>query len=254
MSALALPTFALLALVAAGCDSRALVVGEGPSPTSLGGGARTNAQRCPDSAAARASDAECWPTRHVGRWRGFVTGDARYRHVLPEPFEFPSAEVSLEIEPPGTGTILFASAASWCSGDAGVSTPGGGADGGVSDAGGGACSSAPADTTRAHPGLVLDQRYALDDLSMSGSAEEQRKQDPAMTFSLLIAAPWRDYCSNVTTDEDAAPCRCDADGCTISSEALLVSLSLSRDGQALRGSIVSSSDLALVAGLELVRQ
>ena len=70
---------------------------------------------------------------------------------------------------------------------------------------------------------------------------------------LLIAEPWRDWCSAQTLASSDMPCRCSAEGYSPSPEVLLGSLSLSRDGQALRGTLGSSADPALVAGLELIR-
>jgi hypothetical protein len=259
----------LLALLLASCDSRALVVGEGPAPSSLGGRDRSMAPRCQDEAAARVADDECWPTRHVGRWRGLVTGDARYRHVLAEPLEFTTGEVTLDVTEQGAGTLWFAPEQPWvmaCAGDAGVppaladagvATPDGGA--GLMDAGargvGSPC--APPVTSSpglAAPGLLLDYGYQLDGLSMSGGPELDRTEDPLVRFSLLIAAPWRETCGTEPVGIAASACVCSADGCGVAQGVLQVSLSLSRDARALRGTVVSSEDAGLVTGLELVRQ
>lgn len=254
---------ALLGLVLAGCDSRALVVGEGSATGSSGGSDRTLEPRCADAAGARVADAECWPTRHVGSWRGFVTGDARYRHVLPEPLELPSGEVLLEIDPQGTGTLAFASDAALpaCSGGATspASADAGAAGADAGDAGqvetsGSSCRTGDAGAPSApRPGLLLDHRYLLNGLSMTGAAELERKEDPRVSFSLLIAEPWRDWCGSPPLDPGNAACSCDAGSCSVSPDTLQVSLSLSRDGLALRGTIGSSSDAGLVAGLELLR-
>lgn len=249
----------LLALMVAGCDDRSLVVGESSASSGVEGAARSSAPRCADGAQLRASDEECWPTRHVGHWRGFVTGDPRYRHVLAQPLEFPSNEVLLDIEPQGTGTLLFSSASApgrSCAGDAGAGSSGD--DAGVgdrSDAGVSSCTTHDTgEQDEPRPGLVLDHRYALDALEMRGSPEGERRQDPVVTFSLLIAAPWRELCDGPPLDLAASPCSCSADGCAVSSETLQVTLSLSRDGNALRGSLFSASDAELAAGLELVRR
>jgi hypothetical protein len=254
------PSALLLALLLAGCDDRSLVVGESSASSGFDGAGRSNEPRCADAAILRANDEECWPTRHVGHWRGLVTGDARYRHVLAQPFEFPSDEVLLDIDLQGTGTLLFSSAAgdgASCAGDAGASSAELRADAGVgaSDAGALSCRASDGGVQGGpQPGLVLDHRYSLDGLGMQGSAERERRQDRLVTFSLLIAAPWRELCTAPPLDPAASPCSCNADGCDISSETLQVSLSLSRDGEALRGSIYSSNDAALAAGLELVRR
>lgn len=256
---------ALLGLALAGCDSRALVVGESSAPSSLGGGERGGSEpRCPDAAGARSLAEECWPTRHVGRWRGFVTGGARYRHVLAEPLDLPSGELLLEIAPAGTGTLAFGAEPEppACTGGAPPSDAGAGfvdAEAIATDAGAGALgsSSCSADggggSGGARPGLLLGYRYELNGLQMSGAPEQERKQDPNVSFSLLIAEPWRDWCGSPPVGLGDAPCSCNAEGCSVSPDALEVSLSLSRDGLALRGTLISSSDVELVAGLELIR-
>lgn len=254
----------LLGLGLAGCDARALVVGDSPERGSLGGGARPSEARCPDAAGERASDGECWPTRHVGRWRGLVTGSARYLHGSTE-LELPSGEVVLEIEPQGTGTLSFAPdrAPLACAGGAsGAGTDAGlaGGDAAVIQdpeaqaASGSACSAADAGAPGVpRPGLVLDYRYTLEGLSMSGASVRERREDPRVSFSLLIAEPWRDWCNGAAVAADPAPCSCNRDGCSASTDALEVSLSLSRNGQALRGTLGSPTDEELAAGLELVR-
>lgn len=262
------PLLSLLALLLAGCDARPLVVGDGPSPDSLAGGELPGELRCPDAARARADQEECWPTRHVGRWRGFVTGDARYLQGSIE-LELPSGEVMLEIEPQGTGTLSFATepasygcaggASGTDAGDAGLAALVEGAE--EEDSGPGApqapaCSTFDAGVSgSAGPGLALGHRYTLEALSMSGGPGGDRRRDPRVTFSLLIAEPWRDECNGdrapLTTG--AVRCSCNEDGCSVPADTLEVSLSLSRDGQAMRGTIVSPDDVEPGAGLELIR-
>jgi hypothetical protein len=187
----------LLALVLAGCDDRSLVVGESSTSSGFDGAAGSNEPRCADAAALRADDAECWPTRHVGHWRGFVTGDVRYRHVLAQTFDFPSGEVLLDIELDGTGTLLFSSSSSdepFCAGDAGVSPSSLPADAGVGSSDATVTSCRTSDDGMQdgpRPGLALDHRYVVEALRMEGSAERERRQDRLVTFSLLIAEPWR---------------------------------------------------------------
>jgi hypothetical protein len=238
----------LLGLLLASCEGRPLEVGK-----SVVGGLGLNGdtslspleQRCLDLAAPRALDAECWPTAHVGRWHGFVTGDARYLHVLSSPFPYPSGELLLEVDAQGSASLTFS----------------GGPDAGTDDAddaGAGhaaaPCSSTSApDSCQALPGLVLGFRYQPVGLRMTGSPSEDRHQDPRMDFSLTLAEPWRRRCDAVAAD--AGACACTAQGCGVSPESLQVTLLLSADGQALRGSARSEhATETIAAGWEFVRE
>jgi hypothetical protein len=215
------------------CKGRALLVGEpGGSVDGEGGDGTPSAQRCPDAAELRVGDGECWPTRHVGRWHGFVTGDARYLHVLPTPLEYPSQGLLLEVNEDGSAYALFASP------DAGVSSE---------------CTGPLVAGSCVQAGLLLGYRYALGALRMTGGADDGRRQDPILAFSLTVAQPWSDQCELIAAD--AGPCTCSAQGCGVSPEALQVTLTLSEDARALRGTANSGAGAeALVADWELVRE
>ncbi len=256
---------ALLAWLLVACDSRALVVGESATSGSVDEQSRAPQPRCPDPAAARVGDDECWPTRHVGLWRGLVTPDPGAGQGLAGLLALPSGEVLLEIEPQGTGTLLFARDAApglGCAGDAGVASVADAGSAGESarlDDAGTACAAGEAlVAASALRGVALDHRYTLDGLSMSGAPESDRSQDPRVTFTLLVASPWREHCNSSSPELAAAPCRCSAQGCDISPGVMLVSLSLSRDARALRGGLSYTegdpSSVEPLAGLELVRQ
>ena len=45
----------------------------------------------------RVLDSACWPTRHVGRWHGFVTTSPYYHYWFEAPLEYPSGEMLLEV-------------------------------------------------------------------------------------------------------------------------------------------------------------
>jgi hypothetical protein len=216
-----------------GCDGKPLLVGE-PQQAVGGEGADSNpsAPRCSDAAQLRVGDPACWPTRHVGRWHGFVTGDARYLHVLPTPLEYPSQALALEIRDDGSAYATFAAP------DAGVSAD---------------CAGPLVGGVCVQPGLVLGYRYALGALRMTGALDEDRRQDPILAFSLTIAQPWSDQCEAIAAD--AGPCACSEEGCGVSPQALQVTLRLSEDARALRGTGSSGSGPeALVADWELVRE
>jgi hypothetical protein len=103
------------------------------------------------------------------------------------------------------------------------------------------------------PGLVLGYRYALGGVRMTGGPSDDRRQDRILAFSLTIAQPWGDQCETIAAD--AGPCACSEQGCGVSPQALQVTLMLSEDVRALRGSASSGSgDDALVADWELVRE
>ena len=223
---------ALLALLSS-CKGRALLVGE---PGGLEGGAGGDrlppAQRCPDAAELRVGDGECWPTRHVGRWHGFVTGDARYWHASPTPLEYPSQELLLELDPDGSAYATFAAP------DAGPSAD---------------CRGPLVGGVCVQSGLVLGYRYALGGVRMTGAPDDDRRRDPILAFALTVAQPWSDQCAAIAAD--AGPCACSQEGCRVSPQALQVTLALSEDARALRGSASSGSgDEALVADWELVRE
>ncbi|HEU4578316.1 MAG TPA: hypothetical protein VFS67_08680, partial [Polyangiaceae bacterium] len=176
--AAALAVCGLLGLLS--CEGKPLLVGE-QDPT-LGGDGRENrprAPRCADAAELRVGDSVCWPTRHVGRWHGFVTGDARYLHVSPTPLEYPDQELVLELEPDGSGYATFAGP------DAGSSAD---------------CAGPLLGHVCVQPGLVLGYRYALGGLRMTGGPADDRRVDPLVAFSLTIAQPWSDPCQAISAD------------------------------------------------------
>jgi hypothetical protein len=213
----------------AGCKGQPFELGETGGGLDPNGGDSLSAreQRCDDLATRRALDAECWPTRHVGRWHGFVTGDAQYWHLLASPFAYPSGDLLLEVDARGAASLTF------FAGDAGA------ADAGVSGP--------------ATPGLLLGFRYELLGVRMTGGPAEDRHRDPRMDFSLILAEPWSASCAAIAAD--AGPCACTRDGCGVASESVLVTLALSADGQALRGSARSEhAGEASLVGWEFVRE
>ncbi|MEO8177377.1 MAG: hypothetical protein ABI895_00965 [Deltaproteobacteria bacterium] len=212
----------LLVLLLASCKGRPLELGEGGEGLDPNGGGSTPAieQRCLDLAARRVRDAECWPTRHVGRWHGFVTSGAHYWHVLPSPLEYPSGDLLLEVDAEGSAQLTFSG------GEAA------GGDAGAAEAGVPCSSTAPA-SCAALPGLVLGFRYELVGLRMTGGPSQDRHQDPRMDFSLTIAEPWNLVCAAIGAD--AGPCACTTEGCGAAPESLQAILVLSADGRALRG-------------------
>jgi len=286
----------LLLICLAGCSGDAFVIGESANSggDNLGGGRRPTEpeDRCADIAALRRLDSACWPTRHVGRWHGFVTSSPYYHHRLAAPFEFPSGELLLEIDAEGVGTLTFSASTSRSArpGDAGSSPDGGavddGVDAGTANAGDAGVLDAGAQSARdganagagsapenaqdagalldaavpaSEPalGLALGFRYQLQQLAMSGGPVGSRQADPRLDFTLLIAEPWSEFCASLSRElgPEIGPCLCPPDGCGPDQELLSVTLSLSADGQALRGTARSLGlDGVIAAGWEFVRK
>jgi len=273
----------LLLVCLTGCNGNAFLIGESRNlddSTPGGGGARPpEEQRCVDFAEARLLDSTCWPTRHVGRWRGFVTTSPYYHHRRAAPFEYPSGELLLEVSDEGTATLRFSALsarpppASDAGRDAGTGSAAADAgDAGLVDAGAEHASlvagaegaedagSRPDASVAGGPpalGLALGFPYHLRELRMSGGPIAARQTDPQLDFSLLIAEPWSELCAAAPAELDLelGPCVCTADTCGPDPELLNVSLSLSADAEALRGSARSQApEGPLAAGWELVRQ
>jgi hypothetical protein len=233
-----------------GCE-RPLVVGEsgGTSGASKGSdSSQTLAEHCPDVARLRVADDTCWPTAHVGRWHGFVTGDAEYYVALAGPFVYPSGDVRLNVDLAGTGTLTFTPAGPGSGAlDAGLDAAA--PDAAVADA-------AAADAAAALPAGVSEGfAYALLDLSMSGSPSTERRLDRSMQFSVSLAEP-QASASSAATDSASV---CDACGSAPAAFSgaltLSVALTLSADRTALRGTLSTPGPGGpLPAGLELIRE
>lgn len=281
-----------LGLLLAGCSGNAFLIGESSSDGSDLGGERADRpepeDNCPDLAELRLLDSGCWPTRHVGRWHGFVTSSPHYHHRLATALEYPSNDTLLELSEQGIATLTFSSRArpvpvrdagldpalgpvlgpvldAGLQLDAGASVDAG--DAGAVDAGGqGALAERDQDAgarldagiTGGGPalGLALDYPYRLRELRMSGGPIGRRPADPRLDFSLLIAEPWSDACTSLAgLAPELGPCVCTADACGPDPELLTVTLSLSADGQALRGTALSQGPGGvLAAGWEFIRE
>jgi len=283
------PCLFSLGLLLAACSGNAFLIGESNTDGSDIDGARVARpepeDHCPDLAELRLLDNTCWPTRHVGRWHGFATTSPQYHHRRALPFEYPSGDLLLELDEQGRATLTFSASPEQPRArldDAGLDLDAGpssvaadastGIDGGMAgdagavgrvDAGAqhpedaGARLDAGVAGSRPALGLALDFPYRLRELKMSGAALGRRPTDPRVDFSLLIAEPWGDVCaaSLAQLDPELAPCVCAADVCSPDPGLLTVTLSLSADGRALRGSARSEApEGVLAAGWEFVRE
>jgi hypothetical protein len=274
------PCLFSLGLLLAGCSGNAFMIGESNTDRSDRGGSVARPEpedTCPDLAELRLLDGACWPTRHVGRWHGFVTTSPYYHHRRAAPFEFPSGDLLLEIDERGLASLTFSASPLQRAArpdDAGQDLDAGAAsaaaDAGATDAGGSVDAGAESDTEDAGArldagpaeapaalGLALGFPYRLRELKMSGAAIGRRPADPRLDFSLLIAEAWSDACEGALagSDPDLLPCVCPEGACSVDPELLTVTLSLSADGQALRGSARSEAPGGLLAaGWEFVRE
>jgi hypothetical protein len=283
------PCLFSLGLLLTACSGNAFLIGESNTDGSDFAGARVPRpepeDNCPDPAELRLLDNACWPTRHVGRWHGFATTSPQYHHRLALPFEYPSGGLLLQIDEQGLATLTFSASPLQRAArpndagqdfDAGVADAAAdasaGVDGGLAGDAGAAggldagAESAPEDAgarldagvagSRPALGLALDFPYRLRELKMRGAPIGQRSADPRVDFSLLIAEPWSDVCTaSLAQDPELAPCVCGADACGPDPELLTVTLSLSADGQALRGNAQSEApEGVLAAGWEFVRE
>lgn len=286
---------AALALALAGCSGDALVVGdERPPPAADADDVRSAggiipaapppdvapSSDCPPSPEERQALVGCWPTRHLGSWRGFFTSTPRYAALDGAVVDLPQGEVSLELSQAGAAQLRF-----------GLPPPGISA----SDSPIHLCAPRAAGAGCAPPGLVIAGfAYELAELELFDSdptlatpppiaGEPPRELAESMSFVVRVGEPWDDWCSSQGPERPAscaggdcsagdrlpargapseAPgadgpdergCRCDANGCRADgrSASLSIHLQMSADGHALRGSYTPDDASLGVAGLEL---
>jgi hypothetical protein len=231
------PALALAATSA--CSADAIVVGEaGPRGSGLGDDAPADlvTPSCPDPATERRSNDECWPTRHVGRWHGFVSGRARYGvgGVLRD---YPSTDVTLEIDADGSGRLALGVPVGEPLAQAAPAP---------------ACADLATDPACSEGAALLPGfAYSLTELSMAGGSDDARRDDPRVQLTVHVAEPWDTYCRSLTPPTDcgdaaacasgdgADTCACNGERCTIVDDLLRWSLSLSADASAMRGSAAS---------------
>jgi hypothetical protein len=285
---------AALTVLVAGCSGDALVVGEerrGPgadADDALAGGIGPVVpppdvaliSDCPPSPEQRQALLGCWPTRHLGSWRGFFTGVPRYETSDGAVVELPTGEVILELSVTGAGHLAF-----------GVPPPGVPA----SDPPFHLCAPRDPAASCAPPGQVIAGfPYELGELELFDpdptrapppriAGEPPRELAESMSFVVRVAEPWDIWCSSLWPEgpagcaggdcaagdwlpapggASAAPgadapdergCRCGASGCRADapSASLSIHLQMSADGRALRGRYAPNVASLGVAGLEL---
>ena len=239
--------------LALACTGEVLIVGESDFRRSDSDAQLESLEEltCGDLIAERVGDPECWPTRHAGSWRGFVTDNPYYLHLDAEPREFPRGDIALTIEANGAGRIVFETRMG-----AAPAAP--------------ACEGAlPARSPSAGHRLLEGHPYRLLDLATSGGTANARHGDPNLTFALSFAEPWDCWCraqaspdapSNQPLAEPEAspppePCACDDAGCFANPIRQQISLNLSSDGNAMWGTLSRGSRSAAPASrLEFLRE
>jgi hypothetical protein len=263
------------------CTGESLLVGE-ERPTSdrvaddavLDGGVDAHApevvlQGCPPSPAERQATSGCWPTRHLGRYRGFFIGSPRYERLDGSGEPFPTGGLQLVLAVDGTGELTFGgqNASSDRESCAGVS------------------SARCASIGRLLPGFA----YRLEKIELLDPKDEPPRiagEPPlpgveTMSFSVWLGQPWDTWCAGQTlpkascrssecaaTPAEPAPvvgvagtgnagasvCRCGELECRPEASSLSISMRLSEDRLALRG-IYEPADAGFgIARLELRRE
>lgn len=282
-------------LAAAGCGGDAIIVGEGitagdsASASAGSGGVAPSGisipAECPHSPGERQALLGCWPTRHVGHWRGFLIGNPTYPTLSGKSGDFPLGDLVLSIEPFGAARLSF--------GDPAPFAPPEGAGDAYLCAG-----SSPDVGCPAADGIVPGYPYELEELEIIDASfapipriagELTLRIGERLSFGVPLEQPWRTWCELQAPDpgacgrgepygaaavdclrlgpapesgdndactvmeagvarnidcgwlaaRESAPCSCSEDGCAARGLSLGMSVRMSEDGQALRGSVLA---------------
>lgn len=221
------------------CSGEALWVGTASSASGIVGVNQETPDEklCPDEASLRLSDETCWPTRHVGTWRGIVASNPTYLSTAGSSMDYPLAQPIITIAADASGQ--------WHFGPLAEDTP---------------SSPDSSPVPSANSVLLEGIVYSLSDVRMSGAARRDRQDDPNLSFELYFAISQEAECDLATTlVAPAAPCisdDCEMDTpiCDRPSGRLGISLRLSADGLSMRGTAQSDAQGASeVADIEFVR-
>lgn len=253
----------------------------------------TLAGACPTDLALRRERDDCWPTRYVGLWSGFLVGDPQYEARDGFLEKFPVGEIELRLGTDGTGTLIFV-------GDSVPPPPPSAAADPYLCAG--------ATPSTGCPGarqLVEGFAYALENLSIFDASiqsaprigEEPLTVGERFRFDISLGGPWRAWCSVQVPEVRACscleceseicfdlglapgvaneavceassggaecgwlaaraeePCACRSDGCVARERALAILLQMSEDGQSVRGEYLPSRSDLPAARLEFSRR
>jgi hypothetical protein len=241
---------------------------------------------CPPSPEERQIRLGCWPTRHIGRWRGFVLGDPMYETLQGKLMPFPLTDIVLTVGRLGAARLSF--------GEPALFSPPAASGDPYLCAGSSLAVGCPA-----AEGIIVGYDYPLQDIeildaSIAPTARASDELAPRigerLSFDVPLHEPWRLWCelqepergscdiaeqygaaplgcyrlgtapdsldndacqvteAEVTRSVDCgwlaaretAPCSCSDEGCFAVRASLSMSLQLSNDGQALRGSVLTA--------------
>ncbi len=203
-----------------GCGGEQLVVGqERGGPTAGSGGMESSAgagearppgvaltDECPTTPLQRQALLGCWPTRHIGRWRGFFTGNPSYESLDGRQSEFPVGDLWLSVGVNGEGRLSF--------GDSAPPLPSMGGRDAYLCAGTSPESGCPA-ARRLVEGFVypLEQMEIVDaqlEPAPRIEGEDLLRVGERLSFGVPLAAPWRDWCE--LQEPEPSDCVC-AEAC-----------------------------------------
>lgn len=282
-------TGAVLLLALGSCSGDSLVIGlERPRPAddeedavSLVNGAAPASEvalllDCPPSPEERQAAPGCWPTPHLGYWRGFFVGVPRYETLDGSGAEFPTGDVLLMLGIDGVGHLVFGAPQSGPMPMAAPVLP-------LCDP------DAPAPRCSA-PGLIIPGfAYRLEQLELLDrdlgpepriGGEPRPTLGERLSFRVRVGEPWDAWCAErepgrgacaggdctgalpaapASSDApaaglDPAGCLCTATECVSAAPALWIELSMSDDGDALRGTYTPSDPTLDDARLEFVKE
>ncbi len=240
---------------ALGCGGDGLVVGEemarvgdvgsGESESTAATAAGSNAAvalvaECPPSPAERQALLGCWPTRHLGRWRGFFMGNPSYELANGSVRDFPLGDLVLTLELGGSGSLTFGAAAPPAPPTAAGDAP--------------LCAGTlPAAGCLGPLQIIVGFVYSLEQIEMLDADVEPNSRitgelplpiGERLYFGIPLGQPWQ-------TD---APRKCGAEGCFVVGQSLPISLTMSEDGQALRGAYVPLAQNQRPGRVEFLRE
>jgi hypothetical protein len=226
---------------------------------------------CPLSPAERTELLGCWPTQHVGTWRGYFIGVARYETRDGAGEEFPPGYLVLHLDLDGTGHLTFTDGTSVDALDP--------------------CSGLALSGCSELGRLRMGFDYTLEDIQLVEPKLEGPLPPPgepvlrageSMSFQIRLGEPWNDLCPQPSPSlpseaacesgacakaapgvhPDPAPaaeaddpaCSCNALGCIVRAPSLRVSLRMSEDGNALRGAYEPDAGGISGARLEFLKE
>jgi hypothetical protein len=200
-----------LGLAAAACGGEQLVVAEEAARDpaamgSVGGGSEpavvSVVAACPSSPEERKVVLGCWPTRHVGRWRGFFLGNPTYLTMAGEVSQFPIGDLVLSVGTLGAAYLSFGEPVPF-------DPPEGPLDPYL------CIGSSPAVGCAAAQRIIVGFEYALEEIEIldpmletSGRiiGELPLRVGERLSFGVPLEQPWRSWCELQEPEREACQC------------------------------------------------